>query len=61
MARRGVGANLLVHLERLAVLRNCAYLQMDASVNAEAFYVDMDIKSWSAAFIAWPVAMKWRA
>lgn len=38
IARRGVGANLLVQLERLAVLRQCAYLQMDASVNAEAFY-----------------------
>ena len=38
IARRGVGANLLVHLERLAVSRQCAYLQMEASVNAEAFY-----------------------
>jgi putative acetyltransferase len=38
IARRGVGANLLVHLEQLAVLRHCAYLQMDASLNAEAFY-----------------------
>lgn len=38
IARRGVGANLLVHLERLAVLRRCANLQLDASVNAESFY-----------------------
>lgn len=38
IARRGVGANLLLHLERLALLRQCAYLQMEASLNAEAFY-----------------------
>ena len=38
VGRRGVGTNILQHLERLAVLQHCALLQMDASVNAEAFY-----------------------
>lgn len=38
IARQGVGANLLVHLERLAVSRHCPYLQLEASINAEDFY-----------------------
>jgi len=37
-ARRGVGAMILEHLERLALTHHCTQLQMDASVNAEAFY-----------------------
>jgi putative acetyltransferase len=36
--RTGVGASILHELERLAVEKHCVYLQMDASVNAEAFY-----------------------
>jgi putative acetyltransferase len=38
IARRGVGASILQELERLAVEDDCVQLQMDASVNAEAFY-----------------------
>ncbi|HEY8224171.1 MAG TPA: GNAT family N-acetyltransferase [Pyrinomonadaceae bacterium] len=38
VARRGVGASILQELERLAVANHCVHLQMDASVNAEAFY-----------------------
>jgi putative acetyltransferase len=38
VARRGVGTKLLGRLGRLAVLKHCAYLQLEASLNAEAFY-----------------------
>jgi putative acetyltransferase len=41
-ARRGVGAAILAQLEQLAISKRCRYLQMDASVNAEAFYVRHD-------------------
>jgi putative acetyltransferase len=36
--RRGIGARILVELERLAIERGVVRLQMEASVNAEAFY-----------------------
>lgn len=36
--RCGVGSAILEQLELLAVSHGCAQLQMDASVNAEAFY-----------------------
>lgn len=36
--RRGVGSQVLLALECLALERGVAQLQMDASVNAEAFY-----------------------
>lgn len=37
--RRGIGAQLLEVLEQMALERGVPYLQMDASVNAEAFYI----------------------
>ena len=36
--RCGVGAKILVVLEREALLSGFSYLQVDASINAEAFY-----------------------
>jgi putative acetyltransferase len=36
--RRGIGARILIGLERLAVERGLSRLQLDASLNAEAFY-----------------------
>jgi GNAT superfamily N-acetyltransferase len=36
--RRGIGSRILIQLERLALDRGVLQLQMDASVNAEAFY-----------------------
>jgi GNAT superfamily N-acetyltransferase len=36
--RRGIGYQLLTALERVALERGAVELQMDASVNAEAFY-----------------------
>jgi putative acetyltransferase len=38
VGRRGIGARILMRLERLAVDRGVPSLQMHASVNAEAFY-----------------------
>jgi putative acetyltransferase len=37
--RRGVGATILAHLEQLALDRGVSQLQLDASINAEAFYL----------------------
>jgi hypothetical protein len=34
-----VGARILVRLEALALARRAGHLKLDASVNAEAFYV----------------------
>jgi len=36
--RRGIGSRILIQLEQLAVDRGVFQLQLDASVNAEAFY-----------------------
>ncbi len=37
-SRRGIGARILIALEREARSLELPYLQMDASINAEAFY-----------------------
>jgi putative acetyltransferase len=39
VGRRGIGSRILIELERLAVDRGVFRLQVDASVNAEAFYL----------------------
>jgi len=38
VGRAGIGSRILRSLERLAIDRGVSHLQMDASVNAEAFY-----------------------
>jgi putative acetyltransferase len=38
VGRRGIGSRILIQLERLAVEGRVSRLQVDASVNAEAFY-----------------------
>jgi putative acetyltransferase len=38
VGRRGIGSHILVELEHLALEQGVLRLQMDASVNAEAFY-----------------------
>lgn len=38
VGRRGIGSRILIELEHLAVDRGVTRLEMDASVNAEAFY-----------------------
>lgn len=39
-ARQGVGTRILAVLEQEAISLGLVYLQMDASINAEAFYIE---------------------
>ncbi len=39
VGRTGIGSRILTSLERVAIDRGVSHLQMDASVNAEAFYL----------------------